>query len=460
MSSASFPPSLALFVEDVQDLPTSPDIGNLFKCNDFPTEKEEEAVNALASESQSLLSHLSDKISTAKSLLMFLQSQQEKVEALLRDIRTLPRSIRHVPDDVLGEIFALIAASSFEEGTSSLEPLNGLWAISQVCQQWRDVAMARPLLWSSVSLSLPVGRENEYRLGLVTERSKMGITSVDLTMNRYPTIPSSATITFFKTSPRWTDVQLRMPSNVLYALAKLLGDAFRPVNTEKLTLMLSDQQPHSVPIPLGAMSSLFLESSQLKILNTTSHQPFLLFPMPGHNITFFRATNGTLADHLYSISLMPNLRTLIIHLDHSPSNGDSSQVISLKRLRTLHIFEGVGAYGDSTTRATDLFPFIYVPVLKRLILDINRTDHFPRIRPSPTKLTTLRIIARRLSSVGPGPLLDFLGRTKNLKRLSVSGIGVPADLVRGLTYNPTQSNPLVPQLKYMHFNGEQSSTLR
>ncbi|TFK95938.1 hypothetical protein BDV98DRAFT_576908 [Pterulicium gracile] len=56
-------------------------------------------------------------------------------------------SVNSLPNEILADIFALVAGSY-----SSLETHNGLWKAILVCRRWKEVCESTPTLWATVSI--------------------------------------------------------------------------------------------------------------------------------------------------------------------------------------------------------------------------------------------------------------------------------------------------------------------
>ncbi|KAF9808269.1 hypothetical protein IEO21_07912 [Rhodonia placenta] len=85
---------------------------------------------------------------------------------LLSPVQTspIPSPISRIPDDLLHEIFHLVAAEAFftSDRPSRLGSIACV-AISHVCRYWRELALASPLLWSYIQLTPTLSRYSTVR---------------------------------------------------------------------------------------------------------------------------------------------------------------------------------------------------------------------------------------------------------------------------------------------------------
>ncbi|KAI0923883.1 hypothetical protein AcV5_009299 [Taiwanofungus camphoratus] len=63
-------------------------------------------------------------------------------------------SIAYIPDDVLYNVFHLLARDSFLSGQSTTRPGASSVIVSHVCRHWRYLALSSPQLWSFLTLSI------------------------------------------------------------------------------------------------------------------------------------------------------------------------------------------------------------------------------------------------------------------------------------------------------------------
>jgi len=131
----------------------------LRNCNDAPSEMDARTLLQEASEAQASLHRIDQEISRLTASLRSLYQKRERLQDIALSYRAVLHPIRHVPHEVLGEIFLWCLNPSYATTRSrfipdSLDSKNPPWVLAQVCRSWRTIAISDSRLWTSVGFTL------------------------------------------------------------------------------------------------------------------------------------------------------------------------------------------------------------------------------------------------------------------------------------------------------------------
>jgi hypothetical protein len=96
------------------------------------------------------LSKLDERILRIKSLLNHAEEHRSHLEKVVDDYRALVSPIRHLPYEVIREIFHHLVNCDPVVAHPATKLINGPWSLSHVCSLWRAVCLATPSLWSRI----------------------------------------------------------------------------------------------------------------------------------------------------------------------------------------------------------------------------------------------------------------------------------------------------------------------
>ncbi|KAK1231922.1 hypothetical protein PQX77_004941 [Marasmius sp. AFHP31] len=113
------------------------------------------------------------EINKYNALILLLESKKEKLKKSMEKFRSLLSPVHRLPSELLLEIFGYLCEVNVLDH-SKMPPAS---ALSMVCGRWRQVTLASPRLWSSISLQLDrsEGRRDKVIANLAQlflERSK------------------------------------------------------------------------------------------------------------------------------------------------------------------------------------------------------------------------------------------------------------------------------------------------
>ncbi|PBK84404.1 hypothetical protein ARMGADRAFT_907098, partial [Armillaria gallica] len=114
--------------------------------NDLPLQTERLQLEGLIDESLEFVSSMQERVSKARAVLNELLKEQRSVKNMVESCKTIIRPIRKVPEDIVREIFLTLLVAK-EEGKDSLNKRFAPLVVSQVCRDWRNIALSMSQLW-------------------------------------------------------------------------------------------------------------------------------------------------------------------------------------------------------------------------------------------------------------------------------------------------------------------------
>ncbi|KAJ7196821.1 hypothetical protein GGX14DRAFT_504640, partial [Mycena pura] len=120
-------------------LPASP-YPKLLVTNSVPSDVQINEIQGFIGSAEAKISIIDDQIAQMQRTLDRLGSRRVQLQDLVQSHRTVVSAIRRLPTDILGEIFSQYL-SARRYSFKALSHLVG------VCERWRRIALASPLLW-------------------------------------------------------------------------------------------------------------------------------------------------------------------------------------------------------------------------------------------------------------------------------------------------------------------------
>ncbi|KAJ7196761.1 hypothetical protein GGX14DRAFT_326958, partial [Mycena pura] len=112
----------------------------LLVTNSIPSDVQINEIQCFIGSAEAKISIIDDQIAQMQRTLDRLGSRRVQLQDLVQSHRSVVSTIRRLPTDILGEIFS----------HASRSPVHSPEALSRlvgVCQRWRTIALASPLLW-------------------------------------------------------------------------------------------------------------------------------------------------------------------------------------------------------------------------------------------------------------------------------------------------------------------------
>ncbi|PBK84401.1 hypothetical protein ARMGADRAFT_943482, partial [Armillaria gallica] len=119
----------------------------LLKSNTPPLPAEHVQLESAIGKGQECLGGLEERIAQAYATLEVLLNDKRRVERTIESYRTIVRPILRVPEEIIREVFlTCLAISGKVTDTLSSRQFAPLH-LSQVCRDWRNIALSTSRLW-------------------------------------------------------------------------------------------------------------------------------------------------------------------------------------------------------------------------------------------------------------------------------------------------------------------------
>ncbi|KAK1233194.1 hypothetical protein PQX77_003661 [Marasmius sp. AFHP31] len=160
------------------------------KCNDSPSLLELGMFESERQHLAKLQASLDLEIARLRTSLELIEEKRRQVGTSMWFCKSAQHPIRRLPNEILAEIFNFCVEGDVNivegsgkadwqnDGPSTLDLDQTLWALSQVCQRWRNLALSSPKLWTAININWVVRKEKpeidlmRRRLALTLERSR------------------------------------------------------------------------------------------------------------------------------------------------------------------------------------------------------------------------------------------------------------------------------------------------
>ncbi|KAJ3521116.1 hypothetical protein NMY22_g12447 [Coprinellus aureogranulatus] len=128
-------------------------IARIAASNDPPEQEVLDAIQAVLKGPKQEYDALSVELSQVQATLQDLQAKQKRLQAQMCPLRVIISPIRHLPDDILQEIFL---ACLPDDHYPTLDPLQAPLLLTHISRPWRFVAINTRRLWTAIHIPLPV----------------------------------------------------------------------------------------------------------------------------------------------------------------------------------------------------------------------------------------------------------------------------------------------------------------
>lgn len=249
-------------------------VNHLLSCDVYPTVADSRRVQDVISEAKHHLSSLQQAIGRVQGMLQELKESKNQLAAYIKAHEAVIAPIRRIPDDILIEIFMLCLPSAYE---ALPDPMKAPLLLTRVCQRWRAVVCAAPMLWSTIYLMV-----ESYSVEEAIKATKFWMSSsaqcpLNITLRSHDLGPCHSVLELLLPhAHRWRKASFQIPSQLLYmfnsirdklpSLEYLNLDFYEPSNTQNITVDYFNQAPRLSVVDHGTSlspSSLVLPWRQL-----------------------------------------------------------------------------------------------------------------------------------------------------------------------------------------------------
>ncbi|KAK0218464.1 hypothetical protein EDD85DRAFT_893841, partial [Armillaria nabsnona] len=227
-------------------------MSQLLTSNDLPLQTERLQLEGFIDENLEFIASLQERVSKARAVLNELLKEQRSVKDMVESCKTIIRPIRKVPEDIVREIF-LALWDTEEEGKDSLNKRFAPLVVSQVCRDWRNIALSMSQLWSTITLDFDL-HLNELRCQYLLQTYLVRSANHDIILSlrstrdisKSPIIPA-----LLLSAPRWTGISMIIPYKSRHAFSAARGFLHR-LNRLSVELPDEDHYLHSTETSFDA----------------------------------------------------------------------------------------------------------------------------------------------------------------------------------------------------------------
>ncbi len=154
--------------------------------------------------------------------------EEARVQDTIKSCKIILHPIRGIAEDILREFFSA-SLDADREGTDSLNGKFAPLVLSQVCRDWRAIALSTCQLWSSLRLDFDLYHNDMACLYLLqTYLLRSGMHDMTLSIHSKTYLSKSHLIPILILSaPRWTDLSLSITHNSIYTFSAARGTFHR-----------------------------------------------------------------------------------------------------------------------------------------------------------------------------------------------------------------------------------------
>lgn len=459
-------------------------------------------VEGIIEQTKAKLLVIDDEIARLRAAIADMETHRGIVEEELATSKAVLAPIRHLPAEILTEIFLYASADSTMSWPRRNSSQPGCaddtvpWRLGEVCSYWRTLLLSLPGIWSTIHLDFSSRRltpaltdaldlEDQLRdfIDVCVTRSANAMLSVTLKyntdgMNSGEDISTRelacfALLLLVEVSERWHNVTLDMED--LFSFHELLAPARNRVPNLRTLHLASSGHPLTTPRPWNAIDA-FTNAPQLNHLTLIhiSH-PTLHLRLPWHQLKYLKSNNshyheGEFTGLLKQARFLEEFRTedeRVLDMALAPTtlplnNGPPipHSAVYLPHLHTLSIINK-GSY------ISRIFQLLTTPALEELSIcsrtSFNAEPTIAMLRRSTCalQLRTLRLESSRDLEVvweENYGIVCLLAETKGVDTLSLRVSKAADEIIprltvrRGMGGNP-QRSPVLSMLGPAGYGG-------
>ncbi len=421
-------------------------MSQLLESNNPPLHTERLLLEGFIDENLEFVASLQERVSKARAILNELLKEQRGVKDMIESCKTIIRPIRKVPEDIVREIF-LTLWDTEKEGKDSLNKRFTPLVVSQVCRDWRNIALSMSQLWSTITLDFDQ-HLNELRCQYLLQTYLVRSANHDIILSLRSTrdISKSSIIpALLLSAPQWTNISMIIPSKSRHAFSAARGCLHR-LNRLSVELTNEDYHVESTEPSFDAFQyAPLLRSLSLKGIRRSIGR----MSLPWSQLTEYTGDNTT-TRYIGILARASDMERASLQCFEDGTHQTSSH----QRLRILHVQEvRQSPYGtNSEGGILQFLSCVEFPILESLRMTYPHTHNVlvPKslLGSTARSLTSLSIDSRSdLSSTAQADLLSLLKTTESLSSLSLSCRFEPNENKELLTGLNADINPdVVPRL--------------
>ncbi|KAK0501829.1 hypothetical protein EDD18DRAFT_1328696 [Armillaria luteobubalina] len=380
----------------ISSITCSPELSTLVTTNNAPLPFQTAQLKPLVADLSLTTTQLQNEIDLLKTATETLEKHASHLREITHDYETALSPIRHLPAEILIEIFrwTCVDCNAYNpyhlSGFNVFEINQGPWLLSHVCGSWRNiVTTVCSDLWSRFVLEIPdktVNEEDDCGQDVLRVRPAMKYDMValfefyeewerrdeDEDEENEDEVMSSCLDMLVCGSKRWRSAELVLPGNLLSDLCSVRGEVGK---LEEVYLCCWQETP-----PLQNIDG-FEIAPNLRTVHLRNMHPDAVIPFPIGNLVSFLdhrrfAEHKRPSEYLNTVASAPDLSSFSYHhYGRVPKSGSTnSSPVESKSLQALSASLGIFLSG------------LILPNLKSMTLStgiISAKILYPRCYPCP-----------------------------------------------------------------------------
>ncbi|KAK0185311.1 hypothetical protein F5146DRAFT_963412 [Armillaria mellea] len=319
---------------------SAPRMDELLKSNVPPLPAEQVQLDSAIGKGVGYLAGLQERIARARASLELLLDEERHVERTIESYRAIVRPILRVPEDAVREVFLTCWATDLKE--EGMDTLSGQFApliLSQVCRDWRRIALSTSRLWSSITLDFDL-YDNELPCQYLLQSYLLRSGMHDITLSIYSTTDiwdSHLIPVLLLSAPRWTNLSISIPYKSLHAFSAFRGSLHR---LKRLSIEFIDDD---IPdLPDGLAKPIFDAFEYAPLLRSVSIEGVpastKVISLPWSQLTEYFGCDWT-TSYIDVLKRAPAMERISVECDEDSEFDGAVSPSSHQRLRILFVRE-------------------------------------------------------------------------------------------------------------------------
>ncbi len=317
---------------------TASRMDELLKSNTPPLPGEHVQLESAIAKGQECLGGLEERIAQAYATLDVLLNEKRRVERTIESYRTIVRPILRVPEEIIREVLLACLATSWKV-TDTLSKQFAPLHLSQVCRDWRSIALSTSQLWSSITPDFDL-YDNELPCHYLLQTYLLRSAMHDITLSIYSTMEISDSHlipVLLLSAPRWTDLSISIPYDSLHAFSAVRGSLHR---LKRLSIEFIDDDIPELPDALA--KPIFDAFEYAPLLRSVSIEgapdATKQINLPWSQLTDYVGNDWT-TSYIDVLKLAPAMVWISLRCDEDSVVDEAVPPSSHQRLRRLHVHE-------------------------------------------------------------------------------------------------------------------------
>ncbi|KAK0234328.1 hypothetical protein IW262DRAFT_145871 [Armillaria fumosa] len=311
----------------------------LLKSNVPPLPAEHVQLEGAIGKGLGYFARLQERIGQARASLEMLLDEERHVNRTIESYRTILRPIRRVPEDIVREIFFSFHVETEKRGKDSLDRSFVPLILSQVCREWRSIALSTSRLWSSLRLDFDL-YHNELPCQYLLQTYFLRSATHDITLYIRSTreiSDSHLMPVILLSAPRWISLSVTIPYDSLHAFYAARG-SLRRLN-RLCVEFIDDDIPE---LPDGLAMPIFDAFEYASLLRSVCIEGVPDIPkriiLPWSQLTEYVGQDWT-ASYIDILKRAPAMERISLQCDEDSEVGGVFPPSSHQRLNILRVHE-------------------------------------------------------------------------------------------------------------------------